>query len=359
MSRPLRVRAVHTRYPHWGAHSGIHQFVRYVDPARARVSLHGSSDGDADFPIRHAGVRAWLRRRCVEGRPGWYGLSDLAAEASAFAGAAARRIDVVHLLDGEHGLRYLAPALRRASFARTGVIATFHQPPSLLHEVVDRAALADVDRVAVVAPTQVEYFAQFLPADRIEVVLHGIDAEYFRPAPAADPRESFRCISVGHWLRDWAAIRAVALDLRDDPRVAFDVVTNRPTGLEDLSNVAIHRDVSDDRLLALYQNADALLLPLHDATANNAVLEAIACGLPVITSDLPSLHAYLPGGEAIFVKNNQVDDLAAAVRVLQEDLDLRATMGRRARRRAETLAWPRVAQAWQEIYTAVVAGRRR
>jgi glycosyltransferase involved in cell wall biosynthesis len=280
----------------------------------------------------------------------WYKLSDLDAEMRALARCWRGRIDVVHYLDGEHSARYL-PGLRPR---RAGVVATFHQPPEMLDGLLSKKALRRIDRITVVSPVQADWFARRIGEDRVSVILHGVDTGFFRPGAEKRDRKVFRCITVGHYLRDFAAIRGVAERLAERP-IEFHVVTGRDTGLEDLPNVRRHRDVDDDRLLALYQQADALLLPVHQSTANNALLEGIACGLPVISTRLPSISAYVPGGEAILIANNDPDALAEAVLHLRSDRETAREMGRRARLRAEELSWPNLAPRDAEVY-AEVAG---
>ena len=346
-----RLHVIRTRYPHWGNHSGIHQFLRHLDSDRFQIDERLATDGDDDFPLRSPAVRRGVRGLIDlihgNGMP-WYKLSDLDAEMRALGRCWRGRIDLVHYLDGEHSARYL-PGLRPR---RAGVVATFHQPPEMLDDLLSENVLRGIDRVTVVSPVQADWFAQRIGPDRVSVILHGIDTNFFRPGTKKSDRKVFRCITVGHYLRDFAAIREVAERLADRP-IEFHVITARDTGLEDLPRVRRHRDVDDDRLLALYQQADALLLPVHRSTANNALLEGIACGLPVISTRLPSIAAYVPGGEAILIDKNDPDALAEAVLHLQADRETAREMGRLARLRAEELSWPNLAPRYAEVYSEV------
>jgi glycosyltransferase involved in cell wall biosynthesis len=347
-----RLHVIRTRYPHWGGHSGIHQFLRHLDPERFEIDERLASDGDDDFPLKSPALRRRLRGLVQRNGMAWYKLSDLDAEMRALARCwrnGTRGIDVVHYLDGEHSAQFL-PGLRPR---RAGVVATFHQPPELLGGLLSGKTLRRLDRVTVVSPGQADWFAERIGPDRVSVVLHGIDTGFFRPAlTPGEGERPFRCITVGHYLRDFAALRGVAERLADRA-VEFHVVTDRETGIEELPNVRRHRNVDDASLLALYRSAHALLLPVRQSTANNALLEGIACGLPVISTDLPSIAAYVPGGEAILVKGNDAAELTAAVLHLIEDPAAARIMGERARRRAEELSWETIAPRYAEIYAEV------
>jgi glycosyltransferase involved in cell wall biosynthesis len=137
--------------------------------------------------------------------------------------------------------------------------------------------------------------------------------------------------------------------------VRFDVVTGAETGLTEFDNVHIHRGIDDGVLADLYRSADVLLLPLIDSTANNALLEGMASGLPVVATDLPALRAYLPEGGA-FVQDNSVEGFVRSLQWLRQDISLRRAMGRSARARAEELAWQRVVRQYEALYTRVLGG---
>lgn len=144
------------------------------------------------------------------------------------------------------------------------------------------------------------------------------------------------------------------MNLRQEYRIEFHIVSPKPTGLEGLPNAVLHQDIDDSALLKLYQDADILFLPLVKATANNALLEGIACGLPVITTSLPSVKAYLPGPEAILIDTKDPSDYTDAVLSLFRDFRRRQQMGSQARMRAEELSWPKITAQYEAIYSQLI-----
>src|SRR5688500_16172515 len=158
MSRAARVRFLHTRFPHHGAHAGANQLARYLDPTSFRAQVRAVSDSDADFPIANPWLRQRLKARGQRSGMKWYKLSDLAAEISTLRDCLVGRVDVVHCLDGEHSCQFLPGWLRTARFNRTAVGATFHQPPDLLDGLVDPKVVSCLDFVTVVSPSQEPWF---------------------------------------------------------------------------------------------------------------------------------------------------------------------------------------------------------
>ena len=227
-----RVHVLHTSYPHWGEFTGVRPFVRRLNEAGCRVTVRSVSDSDDDFPIQNAKVRNALRSR-LNGRMPWYKLSDFAGELDTGLRCLLRRCDVVHYVDGEHSARYLPVVLKKSGPFSAASVATFHQPPELLENLIDARVLACLDRIVIVSPMQRAFFEGRVPANRVREILWGVDTEYFGRPENPRRRGPFRCVTVGHWLRDWAAMRAVArllLERRSD--VELHVVTSRQTGLE-------------------------------------------------------------------------------------------------------------------------------
>ena len=222
--QPLRLRFEYTRYPHWGDRAGYVQLVHHLDRARFRTYLHGASDSDADVPRLLAPFKPALRRFVQRGGMPWYKLSDLTAELSAFAVCLARQCDIVHFLDGEHSGQFLPRLLRQARLSSVRTIATFHQPPNIAKDLLNPMLLRQFDQIVLVSPSQLAYFRQHVDEDRLHVILHGVETDFFYPASRRNATQRIRCITAGHWLRDWDTFCAVASAM---PRIEFDVVSDR------------------------------------------------------------------------------------------------------------------------------------
>ncbi len=351
---PIRLRLQYTEYPHWGRYSGFNQLAYCLDRRRFQVSLHAASDSHGNLPIHHAGIRRWLRSRVPKSGMPWYKLSDLAAELRALPGCLLRRTNIIHFLAGEHCPQYLPKVLKKSRLFHTRTVVTYHQPPELLDDLITSEVLSHIDHVTVVSPTQLAYFEKFLPSNRISLLLHGINTDFFRPVTRPRHDDIFKCITVGYWLRDWTAVRQVVEELGGEKNIEFHIVGKWETGLEGLPNVVFHRNVDDGTLRTLYQESDLLFLPLTQSTANNTLLEGIACGLPVVSTSLPSIHAYLPGEEGIFVEGNTTNLLVEAILKIKSDPELRQRMAKQARVRAEELSWWNIAPTYEELYANLV-----
>lgn len=96
--------------------------------------------------------------------------------------------------------------------------------------------------------------------------------------------------------------------------------------------------VSDDDLPEKYRQADVSVLPsVNSGEAFGIVLmESMACGTPVIASDLPGVRSVFSDGEEGFrAKAGEAGDLAAKIKILMDDGARRAKMGAAGRELAE------------------------
>jgi glycosyltransferase involved in cell wall biosynthesis len=271
--------------------------------------------------------------------------------------ATRERPEMVHLMYLEKDLGLLED---RAKLPSEALIATAHQPRSwwnLAHgspEVVE-----SLDGLVVLSDREADFWEEFLPG-RVVVARHGVDVEFFFPSQDEDiaPSEP-RCLVVGHWLRDLTALADAVERLgKRAPAIGFDIVIPLVARSNDvLMRLARHESIrflaglTDEELRELYRRSTLLLLPMLDATANNAILEAQACGTPIVSTDVGGVTSYVTPSFADLLPVGDVDGIVEAVLRLVECEEERVARGRAAREHAvEHLAWNRLAPRTLETY---------
>ena len=218
--------------------------------------------------------------------------------------------------------------------------------PTLPAAVIERhrKEIAEADRILVpsdyVRDTLVARGAD--PA-RLAILPYGVDIERFRPAAAKPAGEGLRLLFVGH-IGQRKGIRYLLEAMR---RLAGRGVTLTLVGRItcDPAALAPWREhfthvphVPFHEVHALFQNADAFVYPsLHEGSAF-VTYEALASGLPVITT-LNAGSVVRDGAEGLIVPIRDVDALVAAIERLYLDRNLRTGMVQAARRRAEDFTW--------------------
>ncbi|MEE4208573.1 MAG: glycosyltransferase family 1 protein [Parvularcula sp.] len=113
--------------------------------------------------------------------------------------------------------------------------------------------------------------------------------------------------------------------------------------------------VSDEALRALYRRAAMYLHPSLYEGFGLTLLEAMAGGTPVITSNLSSLPE-IAGDAALLVDPNNPEAIADAVLTLAQDADLASRLRQSGRARAEQFTWARTAKQMHAIYDRAAAG---
>ena len=203
--------------------------------------------------------------------------------------------------------------------------------PSLRRE---RRALAHARRVVALTPWSAETLRAAEPSARIVVHHPGLDLERFRPAKRA-PRRRVRVLFVGaRFVQKGGPELLDALAPRLGRDVELDVVS--PAPIEPRPGVRSHRLSPDDpRLVALFQQADLLCLPTRGDATPWVVLEAMACGTPVIATAVGGIPDLIGGEGGRTVPAGDRAALAAALDELIANPDQRAALGQAARTRCE------------------------
>ena len=330
------------RYGHHARHSGYEAFGRHVASS-------------LDPPIRQryrTTMRGWRVDKAVARvfRRPYYSLALLRTELAAVAHMTRHRGAVYHVLYGDTDVCLLGRVRRLLG---TRVVATFHEPePGLEWIQVDDRVLRHVDRIVLMSETQRPWIERFVEPERVSVVLHGVDTAFFTPAEV--PRERF-VLTVGAKFRDWDTFTgAVDRLLADDPRLRV-VGVGTGYGPDDRlvdDRIELRSGLSDEELRDLYRRAGAVVFALHQSTANNGLLEAMACGAPVVVSDVGGVREYVPDGAALVVPPGDPTALALATQRALDDPGLALDLGAAAREAVRRLDLRLVAGQMADVYRA-------
>jgi glycosyltransferase involved in cell wall biosynthesis len=110
--------------------------------------------------------------------------------------------------------------------------------------------------------------------------------------------------------------------------------------------------VEQEDLPILYNGADFFVYPSFAEGFGVPPLEAMACGIPVITSNTTSLPEVV-GDAGILVDPQNIDELSQAMYMLIKDADLRGKMKNRGLERSKLFSWHRTADKVLRIYEEV------
>jgi glycosyltransferase involved in cell wall biosynthesis len=107
-------------------------------------------------------------------------------------------------------------------------------------------------------------------------------------------------------------------------------------------------------LPALYNAAECVVFPSLYEGFGFPVLEGMACGTPVVTSNISSLPE-VAGNAALLVNPLDIEEIAAAVQQILDDSKLRQTLIQKGFKQAQKFTWKQSAQKLCQIYTDVLA----
>lgn len=200
----------------------------------------------------------------------------------------------------------------------------------------------------------------------VEVIPNGVDSALFRPRKQEEPplrQGNFTVLFVGRLQKQKnleLLLNELARLLRENAtsltlHVAGDgplatAMTSKAERLGLGRDVVWHGWLSKEKLIALYQSADCFVSPSFYEGMPNTILEAMACGLPVVASRIPGNEvAVLDGETGVLVSLDEPKQLGRALTSLAENPSVAREMGNAGRVRVvEQFSWDAVAEQYVE-----------
>lgn len=235
------------------------------------------------------------------------------------------------------------------------IISTLHIPlePSPPTRLVDRVRESVVRRssgIIVLSSREAEIASERYPHVPVRFIPHGIDVTAYGQEPFKTIEPSFAV--VGSNFRDWAMLESILDGLkrkgREWPIHLVGVPEQQAKYLASVYPVLVHGRLSADDYRALISASWAVLLPLKQATANNAVLEAHALGTTVISSRITGISDYSVRSTRYFVSAVEaidlLEDVAATTESSLMELSSESVVD------SHRFDWGRVSQETQSFY---------
>jgi glycosyltransferase involved in cell wall biosynthesis len=246
----------------------------------------------------------------------------------------------------------------------------YHKVMQRVHQILaplTRWIWRRADRVVPVCESLGQLARQTCPDLRYTVIPNGVDLRLFHPPAqprSAEPRP-IRCLAVARLTqRKGLGDLIQALALLERGRFELEIVGAGPdeqllrrlaidvgVGHEVRFSGALDRAAVAER----YRQADIFTLPSSAEAFGNVFAEALASGLPIVGSSaggIPDLVDH--GTNGLLVAPGDTQALAAAIRYLGDDAELRSRMGLTNRARAvATLDWAHVTGRYHSMYAAM------
>jgi glycosyltransferase involved in cell wall biosynthesis len=257
-------------------------------------------------------------------------------------------IDVLHIQMNSGSTEFLLPYFKKSL---PPLVVTFHlayaagkSAYTTLFEIAWKASMfaaKKYDHIILVDPSQRPYFERYgVPADRTTVIRNGVNTDLFRPHTSkVRDDETVDFVYVGRLSLDKGV--NILLDAfkhyhNENPRSRLTLIG------DGMLKFQLHNCVDDgsirwlgaldhDQIPAILQKMDAFIIPQNIGGLGLSVLEAMSCGLPVVTTGIGETLRLLEDDEGILVRPHNVKEVVDAMTLLGQDYRLRESMGKKCR----------------------------
>ncbi|MEN6371579.1 MAG: glycosyltransferase family 1 protein [Armatimonadota bacterium] len=183
---------------------------------------------------------------------------------------------------------------------------------------------------------------------------HGLPERFILGLVSSDPRKN--CLGIvgaaGLASSELDRIGIVLICASPEARaMAVDIACRHQSHLP---RMVLLDPVSRQDLTAIYTLADVLVFPSFYEGFGLPVIEAMACGTPVVTSNVSSMPE-VAGDAAVLVDPNDTEAISRGLLELLNDKKLREKMIRRGRERAAEFSWKRTANETVAVYESLIS----
>jgi len=205
---------------------------------------------------------------------------------------------------------------------------------------------------------------EFMPALDIKVIPNGIDTEQFHPSEKQDLTKPIKALTVCRLIsrkRIDLLIKATALAKKSGLDIQLNIAGDGNL-MGQLQKLADELNIGDsvnfmgrvpaEQMPQLYRNNDIFVMSSAHEGMSNAMLEAVASGLPIITTRCEGVEELIKDN-GIVVESPQPEEIAKAIKNLADDRQAYSRMSIAARKQTEKFSWNSVAEQYLNHYNRI------
>ena len=285
-------------------------------------------------------------------------------------------IDVLHIQMNSGSSEFMLPYFKNSL---PPLVVTFHLAYAAggsiyttLFGIAWKASLfasRKYDEVILVDPSQKQYFVnQGFSEDRLSVIRNGVDINLFRPDGRKRTDDDITdFVYVGRLSYDKGV--HILLDAFQEYHnenmnsrltiIGDGMLKYQIDDMEHNGSINWIGAVDHNRIPNILQRMDAFVIPQNIGGLGLSVMEAMSCGLPVITTAIGETANLLGSDEGILVQPKSIPAVVDAMRVLAENKKLRETMGNNCRKKIEKqYSWQNQIGLIEEVYKRAIERKR-
>ena len=202
---------------------------------------------------------------------------------------------------------------------------------------------------------------RFMPSVSIDVIPNGVELDRFCPAQNDEEAETLRLLTVGRLSatkRIDMLVEAVEILHKERCNACLTIVgggqleqqLRESVSGKDLRDIVkIAGRVEPEKMPQVYRDSDIFVSASAQEGMSNAMLEAMASGLPIITTRCEGVEELITDN-GVIVEDANAESIAAAIRRLADNPQVRKEMAVAARSRAQRFTWGRVAEEYLDLY---------
>ncbi len=257
---------------------------------------------------------------------------------------------------------------------RGGYFRNFYENEKGIRKFILRNTISKADKIIVLGSMLRKIFKNIVSPDKIEVISNGVDTDTYYPDYIKRPRDTFRICFISNFesSKGWRELLDCALMIKEDARnIKYEIVMAgkwrcteeklyaedfiRNNGIEDV--VRISDSISGREKVEFLQSSHLFVMPTSYKYEGQpwAIIEAMACGMPVISSPQGCIEeTVIDGRNGFIIRHNNIKEMKSLIIRFIEDNSLTIKMGEESRKLAiERFSEKNFLKNLKELYNRV------